>query len=204
MDTPDAAAVAERSAGRWPAVGRFAGKLQGLQSMLAIQQARPPSMHSTQRARSAAALDAPHSCAAQRRALAGCSAGKRQGLQSMLAVQPAGVRLPLSRCEWPHVAAGRALLIGQAGWAAVFGPCLVVPSPRARAGLRPKAVQSPAQRVMAWRMQACLELLEDDDFQRDADDGAFERMVDEVRASRAAAEKCGPPEEAGSDSAACA
>ena len=41
-------------------------------------------------------------------------------------------------------------------------------------------------------VQACLELLEDDDFQADADDGTFERMVEEVRASRAAAEKCAP------------
>ena len=41
----------------------------------------------------------------------------------------------------------------------------------------------------ALAVQACLELLEDDDFQTDADNGTFERMVDEVRASRAAAGK---------------
>ena len=45
-------------------------------------------------------------------------------------------------------------------------------------------------------MQAVLELLEDDDFQRDADGGTFERIVDEVKASPAAAAKCAPGSQA--------
>ena len=46
--------------------------------------------------------------------------------------------------------------------------------------------------VTALWEQAALELLEDDDFQRDADGGTFERIVDEVKANPAAAAKCVP------------
>ena len=72
--------------------------------------------------------------------------------------------------------------------------CRLHPQPAQAQATSHSAPDSPRSTVLTVRAcsQAVLELLEDDDFQRDADGGTFERIVDEVKASPAAAAKYAP------------